>query len=123
MLDDAWRQQMIREVGIEASNYDSIKVLIKDADNDNDRQIEQIRELIAQKVDVLIISPFESAPITDVAEEAFRAGIPTIITDRKVNTNQYTTFVGANNYDLGFAPEHMLPNIYRLMPLFLKFGE
>ena len=103
MLDDAWRQQMIREVGIEASNYDSIKVLIKDADNDNDRQIEQIRELIAQKVDVLIISPFESAPITDVAEEAFRAGIPTIITDRKVNTNQYTTFVGANNYDLGFA--------------------
>ena len=86
-----------------ASNYDSIKVLIKDADNDNDRQIEQIRELIAQKVDVLIISPFESAPITDVAEEAFRAGIPTIITDRKVNTNQYTTFVGANNYDLGFA--------------------
>lgn len=103
MLDDAWRQQMIREVGIEASNYDSIKVVIKDADNDNDRQIEQIRELIAQKVDVLIISPFESAPITDVAEEAFRAGIPTIITDRKVNTNQYTTFVGANNYDLGFA--------------------
>ncbi len=103
MLDDAWRQQMIREVGIEASNYDSIKVLIKDADNDNDRQIEQIRELIAQKVDVLIISPFESAPITDVAEEAFRAGIPTIITDRKVNTNQYITFVGANNYDLGFA--------------------
>ena len=94
---------MIREVGIEASNYDSIKVVIEDADNDNDRQIEQIRELIAQKVDVLIISPFESAPITDVAEEAFRAGIPTIITDRKVNTNQYTTFVGANNYDLGFA--------------------
>ncbi len=103
MLDDAWRQQMVRDVGIEASNYDSIQVLIKDADSDNDRQIEQIRELIAQKVDVLIISPFESTPITEVAEEAFRAGIPTIITDRKVNTNQYTTFVGANNYEIGFA--------------------
>lgn len=103
MLDDAWRQQMVREVGIEASNYDGIEVVIKDADSNNDRQIEQIRELIAQKVDVLIISPFESAPITEVAEEAYRAGIPTIITDRKVNTNQYTTFVGANNYELGFA--------------------
>ena len=34
MLDDAWRQQMIREVGIEASNYDSIKVVIEDADNE-----------------------------------------------------------------------------------------
>lgn len=103
MLDDAWRQQMVREVGIEASNYDGIEVVIKDADSNNDHQIEQIRELIAQKVDILIISPFESAPITEVAEEAFRAGIPTIITDRKVNTNQYTTFVGANNYELGFA--------------------
>ena len=99
MLDDAWRQQMIREVGIEASNYDSIKVLIKDADNDNDRQIEQIRELIAQKVDVLIISPFESAPITDVAEEAFRADIPTIITDRKVQSVRvFVRFVGRYHY-------------------------
>lgn len=115
MLDDAWRQQMIREVGIEASNYDSIQVIIKDADNNNNRQIEQIRELIAQKVDVLIISPLESAPITEVAEEAFRVGIPTIITDRKVNTNQYTTFVGANNYEIGFtagtyAAKHLSPN-------------
>lgn len=52
-------------------------------------------------MDVLVISPLESAPLTAVAEEAYRAGIPTIITDRKVNTNEYTTFVGANNYELG----------------------
>ena len=101
MTDDDWRQAMIREVGIEASNYDNLKVIIKDANSNNDRQIEQIRELIKQKVDVLVISPLESAPLTAVTEEAYRAGIPTIITDRKVNTNQYTTFVGANNYELG----------------------
>lgn len=103
MLDDAWRQQMIREVEIEASNYDNIQLIIKDADSDNDRQVKQIRELINRKVDVLIISPFQSAPITEVAEEAFRKGIPTIITDRKVNTDQFTTFVGANNYEIGLA--------------------
>lgn len=102
MLDDAWRQAMIQEARIEASNYDDIGLIIKDADNNNDRQIEQIRELINQKVDILIISPFESAPITPVAEEAYRSGIPTIITDRKVNTDRYTAFVGANNYQLGF---------------------
>jgi len=103
MLDDAWRQEMIREVEIEASNYDNIQLVIKDADSNNDCQIKQIRELIAQKVDILIISPFQSDPITGVAEEAYRAGIPTIITDRKVNTDQYTTFVGADNYELGFT--------------------
>ncbi len=115
MTDDDWRQAMIREVGIEASNYDNLKVIIKDADSNNDRQIEQIRELIRQKVDVLVISPLESAPLTAVAEEAYRAGIPTIITDRKVNTSQYTTFVGANNYELGvtagkYAARYLPPN-------------
>lgn len=103
MMDDAWRKAMVKEARIEASNYDNLELVVKNADSNNDRQIEQIRELIKQKVDVLIISPFESAPITTVAEEAYRAGIPTIITDRKVNTNQYTTFVGANNYQLGYA--------------------
>lgn len=103
MLDDAWRQAMIRDVQIEASNYDNIEIIIKDADSDNNRQIRQIKELIDRKVDVLIISPFESAPITAVAEEAYRQGIPTIITDRKVNTDLYTTFIGADNYKLGFA--------------------
>lgn len=103
MLDDAWRQAMIRDVQIEASNYDDIEIIIKDADSDNTRQIRQIKELIDRKVDVLIISPFESAPITAVAEEAYRQGIPTIITDRKVNTDLYTTFIGADNYKLGFA--------------------
>lgn len=102
MLDDAWRQAMIKEVNIEALNYDSIEIIVRDADSDNLRQIRQIRELIKMKVDVLIISPFQSAPITSVAEEAYKAGIPTIITDRKVDTELYTTFVGADNYRIGY---------------------
>ena len=66
--------------------------------------------MIRQKVDVLIISPYQSEPITAVAEEAYRAGIPTIITDRKVNTDQYTSFVGANNYEIGLAAGNYAAN-------------
>lgn len=103
MLGDAWRQAMINDMRIEASNYDNLEIIIKDAGNNNETQIRQIRELIRRRVDVLIISPYQSAPITAVAEEAYRAGIPTIITDRKVDTDLYTTFVGANNYEIGEA--------------------
>lgn len=113
MLDDAWREAMINDMRIEASNYDDVEIVIKDAQNNNETQIQQIRDLIRQKVDVLIISPYQSEPITAVAEEAYRAGIPTIITDRKVNTDQYTSFVGANNYEIGLAAgnyaAHYLP--------------
>ena len=113
MLDDAWREAMINDMRIEASNYDDVEIIIKDAQNNNETQIQQIRDLIRQKVDVLIISPYQPEPITAVAEEAYRAGIPTIITDRKVNTDQYTSFVGANNYEIGLAAgnyaAHYLP--------------
>ena len=110
MLDDAWRQAMINDMRIEASNYDDVEIIIKDAQNNNETQIQQIRDLIRQKVDVLIISPYQSEPITAVAEEAYRAGIPTIITDRKVNTDQYTSFVGANNYEIGLAAGNYAAN-------------
>lgn len=115
MLNDDWRQAMIKESTIEISNYDNVELVVKDAKNNNETQIEQIRELIRQKVDVLIISPYQSEPITAVAEEAYRAGIPTIITDRKVNTDLYTTFVSANNYEIGkaagnYAASHLPQN-------------
>ena len=110
MLDDAWRQAMINDMRIEASNYDDVEIIIKDAQNNNETQIQQIRDLIRQKVDVLIISPYQSEPITAVAEEAYRSGIPTIITDRKVNTDQYTSFVGANNYEIGLAAGNYAAN-------------
>ncbi|UVP74541.1 substrate-binding domain-containing protein [Parabacteroides distasonis] len=110
MLDDAWRQAMINDMRIEASNYDDVEIIIKGAQNNNETQIQQIRDLIRQKVDVLIISPYQSEPITAVAEEAYRAGIPTIITDRKVNTDQYTSFVGANNYEIGLAAGNYAAN-------------
>ena len=110
MLDDAWREAMINDMRIEASNYDDMEIIIKDAQNNNETQIQQIRDLIRQKVDVLIISPYQSEPITAVAEEAYRAGIPTIITDRKVNTDQYTSFVGATNYEIGLAAGNYAAN-------------
>ncbi len=103
MLDDAWRQSMLRDAEIELSNYDDVELVIRDANSSNERQIEQIEELIAMKVDVLIISPFESEPITAIAEKAYAAGIPTIITDRRIESDHYTTFIGGENYQIGYA--------------------
>ena len=99
--DDVWRQAMEIEMNIEASNYDNLTILLKDAQENNQLQVEQIRELIDKKVDVLIISPNESDYITPIAVEAYRAGIPTIIADRKINSEEYTSYVGGDSYEIG----------------------
>ncbi len=99
--DDPWRKAMLLDLQVKATDYPGMKLDIKEADEDNEKQIAQIRSFIKKKVDLIIISPNESAPITPVAVEAYRAGIPTIIMDRKINSDEYTAFIGADNYEIG----------------------
>lgn len=114
IMDDVWRQAMIVEMNIESLNYDNIDIILMDAEGNNQKQIDQIRELINMKVDVLIISPNEADYITPIAVEAYRSGIPTIITDRKINSNNYTVYVAGDSYQIGkMAGAHassILPN-------------
>lgn len=100
-LSDAWRQAMLREMEIALSDYEDYELVVRDADNDCDRQNRQIEELIGMKPDVLIISPAEPQPITEMAERAYEAGIPTIITDRRINSDKYTAFIGGDNMSIG----------------------
>lgn len=107
MMDDVWRQAMMVEMNIEVSNYENIDIIVMDAEENNHKQIRQIRELIKRKVDVLIISPNESDSLTPIAVEAYRAGIPTIIADRKINSDEYTSYVGGDSYEIGkMAGQH-----------------
>jgi len=100
---DPWREAVILEMQIEASNHKNLELVVYNALGNNSRQISQIRKLISQNVDVLIISPNEAIPITDVAVEAYKKGIPTIIHDRKIQSDEYTVSIGANNYNIGVA--------------------
>lgn len=102
-INDSWRKAMVLDMQVKASEYPELTLQIKDAGEDNDTQIKQIREFIKQRVDLVIISANESEPVTTAAVEAFRAGIPTIIIDRKIYSEEYTTFIGADNYEIGRA--------------------
>jgi len=102
-INDSWRKAMVLDMQVKASEYPGLTLQIKEAGEDNDTQIKQIREFIKQRVDLVIISANESEPVTTAAVEAFRAGIPTIIIDRKIYSEEYTTFIGADNYEIGRA--------------------
>lgn len=109
---DEWRETMNKEMVMTAALYPDIELTILNARENTRRQQLQIRELINNKVDLLIISPNESGPITPIAEEAFEQGIPTIIIDRKINSEKYTAFIGANNYQIGRDVATYIANIH-----------
>jgi len=99
--DDAWRRAMNSEMKREASFNPGIEVRIKTAHDSNQKQINDIERLIADKVDLIIVSPNEAIPLTPVIEKAMLEGIPVVLVDRKISSGKYTAFVGADNYQIG----------------------
>jgi ribose transport system substrate-binding protein len=100
---EPWREQMNRDIEAAAAKHDNLKLVLTDAQNDSLRQRAQVEELTAQKIDLLIISPKETAPLTKPVAAAFDAGIPVIVLDRRVSGDKYTVFIGADNEKIGKA--------------------
>ncbi len=101
-LGEPWRVQMNKDIEEAAKQYaDQIEVIFKDAQNRTEVQQAQVREFIQMGVDLLIISPKEARPLTQPVAEAYQKGIPVIVLDRKVEGDQYTCFIGADNVKIG----------------------
>jgi len=108
-----WRQTMVEGMQRELSFHPEINFVFKDAGGNTQTQIEQIQELIDKKVDVLIVSPIEAAPITPIIEKAFEKGIPIIIVDRRTLSPNYTAYVGASNYEVGSSAATFANSVLR----------
>jgi ribose transport system substrate-binding protein len=102
-LGEPWRVQMNEDVEKAAKQAGNIRIIALDAQNDSLRQRAQVEELVAQKIDLLIISPKETAPLTKPVAQAYDAKIPVIVLDRRVSGDKFTTFIGADNKQIGRA--------------------
>ena len=100
--NDEWRTQMNKEISREALFYPEAEVVFRSAEDDSRQQIHDIEVLIRNKVDVLVVSPNEADAITPVIEKAYNKGIPVILVDRKIHSNKYTAYIGADNYAIGY---------------------
>ena len=108
--DDIWRSKLNEELSLAASFYGA-QVRFSSADDDSRRQMEQIRKFVGEGVDLLIISPNQANTITPAVEEAFSAGIPVILFDRKIDSDKYTAFIGADNVEIGHILGHYLADV------------
>ncbi len=98
---DKWRQTQIRLMQIELAFYPDIQLEIKDAGSNNQTQIRQIEEFMGEGIDLLIVSPNESEPLTPIIEKVFQKGIPVILLDRLIDSKSYTAYIGGDNYQIG----------------------
>ena len=98
---DVWRINQTNNVrDFCAQEIPGAQVIVTDAQGDEAKQSEDVDDLIAQDVDVLLLTPLSSAPLTPAAQRALDADIPVITLDREVET-QVTQHIGADNKLIG----------------------
>jgi ribose transport system substrate-binding protein len=100
---EPWRTWMDQSLMAEAAKHPEIEVLYADAQQDNSKQVADVENFLRQRVDLLIISPNEAKPLTAVVKRVYDSGIPVIVLDRAIEGDSYTTFIGADNLEIGRA--------------------
>ena len=100
---DEWRKAMVEEMKREITYFRDYKIelIVKDARDNNVKQIEDINELVSKGIDLLIVSPNEAEPLTPMVEKIYNKGIPVIVIDRKINSTEYSAYIGADNLAIG----------------------
>lgn len=99
--DDIWREKQNSELQMDAYFHDNVELRFAAAFDNDERQIQQIDSLVATGIDLLIVAPNQVATITPAIDRAYDKGIPVIIFERKTNSQKYTAFISADNYEMG----------------------
>ena len=77
----------VRDGAQQEAQLFGIKLVVTDAQNDLNKQISDIEDLIQQKVNVLLVNATDSAGVVPAVKEANAAGIPVFAIDRAIDTS------------------------------------
>jgi ribose transport system substrate-binding protein len=114
---EPYRQHVNDQLTSAAKTVPQFTLQIADGAGNVNTQTSQMDNFITQKVDLILISPFEASPLTPVVARAMKAGIPVIELDRKTVGDagkDYTAFIGGDNFKIAeeagkYVADKLLP--------------
>ena len=112
---EPYREHVNHELERLVKNYPKFKLVIADGQASVNTQVSQVENFQTQHVDLLMISPFEAAPLTPAVTAVYKFGVPVIELDRKTTGDNYTAFVGGDNRQIAkeageWAAKTLLPD-------------
>jgi ABC-type sugar transport system substrate-binding protein len=110
--ESEWRTADTDSIKQEADRL-GVELKFMDAQQKQENQILALRTFIAEKVDVIGISPVVETGYEEVFQEAKDAGIPIILVDRSANvsSDQYVTYLGSDFLEEGRKAARVMANL------------
>lgn len=91
--DGSYLDQQFQSAGFET--------VLTYSDNDSGRQVNDIQNMLADGVDLLIISAIDGEALNTAMNEAAEAGVPVIAYDRLIMNDAVSYYVSFDNYTVG----------------------
>ena len=101
--ESAWRTCNTRSVQ-DAAAERGVQLVYDNAEQKQENQIKALRSFIAYQVDVIVFVPIVKDGWDNVLQEARDAGIPVLVTDRKIDVEDqslYAGFIGTDSLKEG----------------------
>jgi ribose transport system substrate-binding protein len=102
-LGDSWRVVMLHSLETAAAAHKDVikQLIITDAGHDDAKQVSDIQDLMSRQVDLLIISANTEQAVDPAVTRAMERGIPVVMVDRRVSSDNFVTFVTASDTMMG----------------------
>lgn len=100
LLTTGWDQQLYDDMRREAFFHDDFKFKFNVA-GDAAEEARQIKKAVENKVDAIVVNPYDSKNILPVIESAYDAGINVVLVGQKLPTYKYHAYVGPDSRLLG----------------------
>ena len=92
-----WRAAQVTQLQNALSDDKSIRFIHTDAGGYVAKQIKDIEDLLFQGIDLLVTSPADVQALDPVVSRVYRKGIPVVLLDRRVASNNFTVFIAPDN--------------------------
>jgi len=99
--EDIWREKQNAELRMDTYFQDGVELRFAAAYDSDERQIQQIDSLVKTGIDLLIVAPNQIQTISPAIDRTYDSGIPVIVFERKTNSQKFSAFIGADNYEMG----------------------
>lgn len=85
---DIWREKQNAELRMGAYINGDVELRFTSANDNDERQVQQIDSLLGTGIDLLIVAPNQVKTISPAIDRAFERGVPVIVFERKTDTKK-----------------------------------
>lgn len=96
-MSNDWRAAQVNEMKQALKKYPYIRFISTDAKGNAARQVLDMQRLVEQGADIIVTSPRDVSLMTPAISDIYRSGIPVVLLTRRIASNDYTTFIGADD--------------------------